>query len=1368
MCKVTNFSFLKFIFKCIICSLYFHSLPAIAQKYSIIDSVSLKSEIIIADSLFSKGNVKKADSIYKAVIKYKYIDIQKRVKLGINDSLIIFNENNFFALIFSKLRMYDSVSYYYSKAIDFVDLNTYSEEKSKLLLNAAICFQKLAIINRSLDCYKYLINNKIYFKNLESYKVEVIYNNMISLYLSVNRYDSAFFYIRCLIDKYESTEKEKPNEITSLYYQAGQIAERLDSTVSMMNYYIRAFNNAIINSDTVYIIKTKGKILQIYNSQKKYDRAIDLHKRLIENSIFKNKCELYLDLRDLFSKIKQYDSIYYYTIKYIKCINNISEKEIREAINTTYNILLLDTNNSLARDFIQASFFYLQNFSSIQYQLFCKVIYQFKNDSLIDLYLTNDSLNNDSINIILLSNIIKNPNKNSDLEVHLICDKIAIHSSSLSFEVYQFIGTYYFLAKNYTKAEIYFAKNYELAKNKLKPNQRFFDSFIKLYKLYELTNRTEKKLVLCDSSQLYIEILNDKNIKLYFYILYYMCLESNKDIINLSSIDKKIMFYADQKQLNDSMSIILFNHIGFVYEKDEDLLKAEIYYTKALNIALKNINLQSYLPYIYNNLGNVRNNKDDVENSLSFYLKSLKYISEFHDNISPLYLYNNIAVSYQKIGLKDNALAFYRKAINIADSIIVYDTLFLVSLFDNAGKLYEEFNDIKKANYCFIKAGSLGLKSNIPEINFNSLFILAKQYYNTGNYDSSLVMLDYSIFKLPKTNFIKKSCLIQFYNYYALNYLALDKYNLCLNYIKKSLILNNAKSDSLTDTLSMESIEKSIDVYSLFETLVINGVVLNKLYKTEKDSLLLIRANIVFRNSLKVLSFVKKQMGNDYSKFFIVEKSNDLLRYAIENALILNAIHKGEFDNDLFNYIENNKAYALLTNLYNIHAKQFGNIPDSLINKEKELKSRINFLQTQKLDIVYSAENVQEKLEQEIDYKYFNLIHQYDSLIRTFENDYPQYYNIKYCKPITLSEFQKTIPEGVLIKEYFVADNDIFIINITDKSFKCSKVTLPFSFKYDVIKYINNIKKLNNEDLERKSNYIYKYLFNDDIDILKGINKIVIIPDNYLYKLPFETLIDSVWGTESFSNMNFIINKYKISYNFSSTIYFEQLIKNNSLTTNVFSGFAPINFMNSLLDFDSTNTILENQLLNNLPYSEDEIIYASKQLMLSGIKSDIFLKGSATERNFVQNCSKYNIIHLATHGIINNEDPSLSYLVFWENNKNDTLFDGKLLTSEIVNLNLKCNLAVLSSCESGIGSVAKGEGIMALSRSFIYAGARNVILSLWKVYDRMSMEFMKEFYKQLLDRKDFSEVLRNTKLNIIKYNSLSHPRIWSGFVLYGL
>jgi len=144
----------------------------------------------------------------------------------------------------------------------------------------------------------------------------------------------------------------------------------------------------------------------------------------------------------------------------------------------------------------------------------------------------------------------------------------------------------------------------------------------------------------------------------------------------------------------------------------------------------------------------------------------------------------------------------------------------------------------------------------------------------------------------------------------------------------------------------------------------------------------------------------------------------------------------------------------------------------------------------------------------------------------------------------------------------------------------------------------------------------------------------------------------------------------------------------------------------------------------------------------------------------------YSIVHLATHGIVDEENPELSR-IFLQNDSEAE--DGNLYSGEIYNLHLNANLVTLSACQTGLGKISKGEGVIGLSRALVYAGAKNIIVSFWSVADESTAELMTDFYKSLLQNTTptFTTGLRDAKLELIEKGKYAAPYFWAPFILIG-
>jgi len=190
--------------------------------------------------------------------------------------------------------------------------------------------------------------------------------------------------------------------------------------------------------------------------------------------------------------------------------------------------------------------------------------------------------------------------------------------------------------------------------------------------------------------------------------------------------------------------------------------------------------------------------------------------------------------------------------------------------------------------------------------------------------------------------------------------------------------------------------------------------------------------------------------------------------------------------------------------------------------------------------------------------------------------------------------------------------------------------------------------------------------------------------------------------------------------------------------------------------------------LSRLAGTRTEAEQISRLSKTSAAPTDMWLDLSANENDVkTREIQSYRVLHVATHGILDAQRPQFSGLVLsLVGNKNDD--DGFLRTSEIFNLKLGAPLVMLSACESGLGKVKRGEGVIGLTRAFMYAGAPTVGVTLWSVADKPTAELMTDFYQQLLGPNPSpSSAMRQAQLAMISGKKYSAPFYWAPFVMVG-
>ncbi len=430
---------------------------------------------------------------------------------------------------------------------------------------------------------------------------------------------------------------------------------------------------------------------------------------------------------------------------------------------------------------------------------------------------------------------------------------------------------------------------------------------------------------------------------------------------------------------------------------------------------------------------------------------------------------------------------------------------------------------------------------------------------------------------------------------------------------------------------------------------------------------------------------------------------------------------------------------------------------DSLPNNSR--KDSIEFYKKDLLDITQRME----RYLGEVEVNFTNEIH-------TFS----------HVRHASLVETQKQLSKETLLIEYIdaksIGKQFIFTIGQSEKNI----------YESDGENLITNIKKLDeliqdrfafqkptrNEFIE-VSHELYKTLIEPIEAELEGKTKLMIVVEGQLFHLPFELLLKSK-EKKPYHKLDFLIKKYEVNYHYSATTFLKlkekATIKNHSLLAfaPVFSKGEKMTNGTRSLDFmvDSLYKSIENFEFVALPNTKKEVKAIAKLVKSNNGKTMVLLRENATKDKLAQHLERqpYQFIHIATHSLVNFKDPKRSALACYSK---DSTMDNLFYADEIQFKKINADLVILSSCESGIGQLVQGEGLIALNRSFIYSGTKNVIFSLWKVSDKYSSKLMIDFYKSYFEKPSYTNALRQAKLKMLKNPTSAQPRFWSAFVLMG-
>lgn len=525
-----------------------------------------------------------------------------------------------------------------------------------------------------------------------------------------------------------------------------------------------------------------------------------------------------------------------------------------------------------------------------------------------------------------------------------------------------------------------------------------------------------------------------------------------------------------------------------------------------------------------------------------------------------------------------------------------------------------------------------------------------------------------------------------------------------------------------------------------------------------------------------------------------LEEAYNIFQSYLATAKLLHSLDPVHISSEqLYAIVEKSKAIALSTLLQENKARQFLDVPDSLIDMEKNLKINLTFYEKQ-INELLTAKKLTGRDSSKLVFsqdKLFDLKRSHEQFTQYLEKNYPEYYKLKYQFYVAdLNKIQQTLPdEKTFIVEYFLADTLLYIFTISKNNYAIQNIPINKSFIRQISRYIKSINTIDKKIYLETAYQLYNKLIAPIYSIIKTSERLIIIPSNELHYLPFEALLTkSVTVASDYSQLPYLINKYQISYHQSTSLWTQSMQRDKHDGEENFIGFAPVFSKKYTTSYPSaklatifntrkqvnTRTVFNafdynKKTFTELSYSLTEVKEIRELFLKQKKSAAIYVFQQASEQNFKKQSPHYKYVHIATHGFNNDYSPSLSGLAFAQPLKIDSISpneEGILFSGEVYNLKLRADLLTLSSCESGIGKLFKGEGLLSLSRGFLYAGASNILYSLWKVNDKSTALLMYTFYKHILSGKSYADALRMAKLKLVHQKTM-HPSLWSGFVLMG-
>ncbi len=799
--------------------------------------------------------------------------------------------------------------------------------------------------------------------------------------------------------------------------------------------------------------------------------------------------------------------------------------------------------------------------------------------------------------------------------------------------------------------------------------------------------------------------------------------------------------YFEEIDNQRSIAITLGN-IGDIYEELSLYDRALEYYDQSLAIR-KNLGSVYLLSGIHDKIASVQSSLGNYDQALVANQKSLKLARQTGSPERIATSLNNIGLLYKRLGEYEKASDYYQQSLALKDDRS--DPRSIATTTKNLGMLLWEQGKIEEAAEHYRKAMELRKQTSNPydiASSLNTMITLEienKNFERAWEYANQIQQIgdstdSYSILEDAATHA-------------GLIYEARGKDKEALHQFKKA----HAYSQFLPENKQLVSLENMARQY----------------HKMNSDSALIYGQQVIEiiennRSRAGSVSDLKTGYFQKHSDFY-VELTSWVLQYEKNTPRA-------------FELVEQAKARALRDDLAKARQNIDQKLPEEVRVERNEKRNEIDSLYTQ-LDITSDLQE-QSKINQTIQTAELELA--------AYENElaeqYPVLQKVQSSEAINLERAQSLIDEDTAVLQYAISDKDLLIFLICQDDVQLKRVPISDGQSMDstLTRQVADFRDaiLSNapkETLRKHSENLSGKLIRPFQQQLKNYEQLIVVPDGALAYMPFEAITQ---------DNRYLIEDYHIKYvpSLTTLTLLDQSRPEKQSDLLAVAG-SQFNENSSEVSVSSKGR------LASLPSTNMEVDSIASHFQQRAILKDDLVTEQNLKNRLQENSYRY--VHLATHGIIDETQPGRSGLALSSGDEitPSSQEDGMLRSSEIFGLNINSDMVVLSACNTGLGEVVKGEGMLGMQRSFFFAGASTVVVSLWNVYDRSTASLMNGFYKALINAEPqdswidtalrwvgwdeslpFGEKapsMREAKLQMINHPLFNHPVYWAPFIVVG-
>jgi CHAT domain-containing protein len=753
----------------------------------------------------------------------------------------------------------------------------------------------------------------------------------------------------------------------------------------------------------------------------------------------------------------------------------------------------------------------------------------------------------------------------------------------------------------------------------------------------------------------------------------------------------------------------------------------------------------------------------EKQKALEYFNQSLLLLRAVGDRSREASTLNNIGLVYSELGEKQKALEYYNLSLPLLQA--TGHRSGEASTLSNIGGVYLALGEQLKALEYFNQ--SLPLRQAVGDRNGEAITLnnIGSVYSALGEEQKALKYYNRSLLLLRATG--DRTGEARILSNIGLVYSELGEQQKALDYYSQSL--------SLSRTVGDRSWEARI-LYNIAVAKRYRGNLTEALKDVEMaiDIIENLRTKIA-SPELRTSYFATVQ---NYYEFYI-----DLLMQ----------LHKQQpnfnYNIKAFEASERSRARSLLELLQEANAKIREGVAPDLLQQEQKLQQQLDAIEKRRIELV-SLPNPNLTQVEALNKQQQELLQQYQQNQTQIRSTSPRYAALTQPQPLTLPQIQKQVlDDNTILLQYSLGKDRSYLWVVT-----ATKIT-----SYELPKRAD-IETAARDFLDATTNPVLRdfpkrvaaassnlsQLILQPAAAELGQKRLLIVPDGILHYTPFAALtIPQVAGQNT---NNFLITQHEIiTLPSASTLgilrqnYADRKPPNQTLAILADPVFSPDDDRikgkitpETAEKLESNNLGLNRSLRNShmswpprrLPFTRQEAqsifnLVPSASLQKLGFAAD---RTAATDRNL----ANYQILHFATHGIANSEHPELSGILMSMVDDKGNIVNGFLRLNDIFNLQISAKLVVLSACQTGMGQSIKGEGIVGLTRGFMYAGAQRVAVSLWNVDDEGTSVLMQKFYQKMLQEKLApAAALRVAQLEIMSQEKWQSPYYWAAFALQG-